>query len=143
VGFLGAAQIDRWGNINTTVVGPYDAPAVRLPGAGGAPEIATACGRVLVIVRQSPRAFVESLSFRTSVGDRITSVITDLGVLDRGCDDGELVLRQVHPGASVEDACAATGWPLRVAADVAETEPPTTDELGILRELQAAREDAA
>ncbi len=138
VGFLGAAQLDRHGNINTTVIGDYDRPSVRLPGAGGAPEIATSCRRVVVIVRQSPRTFVDQLSFRTSLGDQISSVITDLGVLGRGCDDGELVLTHLHPECTVEAARAATGWPLRVADDLAVTEPPSDHELAVLRELQAA-----
>jgi glutaconate CoA-transferase subunit B len=145
VGFLGAAQLDRRGDINTTVIGAYDAPAVRLPGAGGAPEIAASCRRVVVIVRQSRRTFVERLSFRTSLGHRVTSVITDLGVLERdpaggdGGRGGELVLAHVHPGCTVDAARAATGWPLQVADDLAETAPPTPDELAVLRTLQAAR----
>ena len=83
VGFLGAAELDRRGDINTTVIGSYDAPDVRLPGAGGAPEIAASCGRVLVVMRQSPRAFVERVGFRTSLGERVRTVITDIGVLER------------------------------------------------------------
>jgi glutaconate CoA-transferase subunit B len=143
VGFLGAAQIDRRGDINTTVVGDYASPSVRLPGAGGAPEIATSCRRVVVIVRQSPRTFVDRLSFRTSLGDHVAVVITDLGVLGRACDHPELVLTHVHPGCTV-DQVVATGWPLRVADEgVAETEPPSADELAVLRELVAARSAAA
>lgn len=137
VGFLGAAQLDRRGDINTTVIGPYGAPSVRLPGAGGAPEIAASCRRVVVVVRQSPRTFVDQLSFRTSLGDRITAVITDLGVLGRACDHPELVLTHVHPGCTVDQARAATGWPLQVADDVAETDPPSADELTVLRALIA------
>jgi glutaconate CoA-transferase subunit B len=149
VGFLGAAQLDRRGDINTTVIGAYDAPSVRLPGAGGAPEIAASCRRVVVIVRQSRRTFVDELSFRTSLGDRVTSVITDLGVLERdpaggvGGRGGELVLTHVHPGCTVDAARAATGWPLRVADDLAETRPPSDDELAVLRALVAARGAAA
>jgi glutaconate CoA-transferase subunit B len=138
VGFLGAAQLDRRGDINTTVIGDYDTPSVRLPGAGGAPEIAASCRRVVVIVRQSPRTFVSQLSFRTSLGDRVESVITDLGVLGR--EDGELVLTHVHPGSSVDAARAATGWDLEVASSLAETAPPSAEELSILRAL---RETAA
>jgi glutaconate CoA-transferase subunit B len=138
VGFLGAAQLDRRGDINTTVIGDYGAPSVRLPGAGGAPEIAASCGRVVVVVRQSSRTFVDRLSFRTSLGDRITSVITDLGVLGRACDHPELVLTHVHPGCTVDRARAATGWPLQVADDVAVTDPPTADEMAVLRGLVAA-----
>ncbi|HEV7757959.1 MAG TPA: CoA-transferase [Acidimicrobiales bacterium] len=149
VGFLGAAQLDRRGDINTTVIGAYDAPSVRLPGAGGAPEIAASCRRVVVIVRQSRRTFVDELSFRTSLGDRVTSVITDLGVLERdpaggvGGRGGELVLTHVHPGCTVDAARAATGWPLRVADDLAETRPPSDDELAVLRALVAAKGAAA
>ena len=154
VGFLGAAQIDRFANINTTVIGgDYEHPKVRLPGAGGAPEIAASCGEVIVIVRQSRRAFVEAVDFVTSVGhgrgpgDREklgllgkgpTKVITDLGVLEPDPETRELVLTQVHEGVSAEQAREATGWDLRVAGDLRTTEPPTEDELRELRELVAA-----
>ncbi len=123
VGFLGAAQIDRYGNLNSTVIGDYAKPKVRLPGGGGAPEIATSVKSVFVMLRQTPRAFVEVLDFRTSVGDRVRVVVTDLGILEPR--EGELTLVSVHPGVTVEDARAATGWELRVARDVAETRPPT------------------
>jgi len=152
VGFLGAAQIDRFANINTTVIGAdYDHPKVRLPGAGGAPEIAASCGEVIVIVRQSTRAFVEKVDFITSVGhgrgpgdrERLgligkgpTKVITDLGILEPG-DGCELVLTHVHPGVTAEQAKEATGWDLQVA-DLRTTEPPTAEELNELRELIAA-----
>jgi acyl CoA:acetate/3-ketoacid CoA transferase beta subunit len=116
---------------------------VRLPGAGGAPEIAASCGRVLVVMRQSTRAFVERVGFRTSLGDRVSTVITDIGVLDRDADRGELVLTALHPGATGDDARAATGWELAVADDVAATAPPTRDELAVLRELEATRGRAA
>ncbi len=139
VGFLGAAQIDQQGDINTTVIGPYDRPAVRLPGAGGAPEIAASARRVIVVVRQSPRTFVDQLSFRTSLGDRVTTVITDVGMLGRDPDDGELVLTHLHPGASVDAALDATGWRLRVAGEIQLVEPPTASELATLRELQGSR----
>lgn len=134
VGFLGAAQIDRHACLNTTVIGPYDSPQVRLPGAGGAPEIASSAGRVIVVLRHSRRAFVERLDFRTSVPRGRTAVITDLGVLEAG-DDGELVLTAVHPGVSVEEVRAATGWDLRVAGDVAVTADPTPAELEALRSM--------
>jgi len=143
VGFLGAAELDRRGDINTTVIGPYDHPTVRLPGAGGAPEIAASCGRVLVVMRQSTRAFVERVGFRTSLGDRVATVITDIGVLDRDPDRADLVLTALHPGATVDDARAATGWDLAVAPNVAGTAPPTADELAVLRELGASRSEAA
>jgi glutaconate CoA-transferase subunit B len=151
VGFLGAAQLDRRADINTTVIGPYAQPAVRLPGAGGAPEIAASARRVVVVARQSPRTFVDRLAFRTSMGDRVTTVITDLGVLSRDPGSGELVLAGVHPGATVEAVRAATGWPLKVGADmgaevgadVGTTEPPTPDELAVLRALTATQGAAA
>jgi glutaconate CoA-transferase subunit B len=143
VGFLGAAELDRRGDINTTVIGPYDGPEVRLPGAGGAPEIAASCGRVLVVMRQSPRAFVERVGFRTSLGDRVRTVITDVGVLERDPDRGELVLTALHPGATVEDARAATRWDLQVAGELAESAPPGAEELAVLRDLEATRGQAA
>jgi glutaconate CoA-transferase subunit B len=154
VGFLGAAQIDRYANINTTVIGgDYEHPKVRLPGAGGAPEIAASCGEVIVIVRQSPRTFVETVDFVTSVGhgrgrgdrERLglrgrgpTRVYTDLGVLEPDPRTRELVQTQVHPGVDADQARAATGWELKVADDLATTEPPTDAELTALRELVAA-----
>ncbi|MDA2813387.1 CoA-transferase subunit beta [Nocardiopsis sp. RSe5-2] len=149
-GFLGAAQIDRFGNINTTAIGDYDAPAVRLPGAGGAPEIAASCGRVIVIVRQSPRTFVERVDFTTSVGhgggpgdrERLglrgagpVRVITDLGVLEPDPATRELVLTSVHPGITAERAREATGWDLAVAPDLATTPAPEPRELAVLRSL--------
>lgn len=134
VGFLGAAQIDRHGNLNSTVIGDYDAPSVRLPGGGGAPEIATCARDVFVMLRQTRRAFVERLDFTTSVGDRVRVVVTDLGILEP--HDGELTLVAVHPGVEVADVQAATGWDLRVASDVRATEPPSDDELSALRALE-------
>jgi glutaconate CoA-transferase subunit B len=134
VGFLGAAQIDRHGNLNSTVIGGYDSPRVRLPGAGGAPEIATAAREVFVMLRQTPRAFVEQLDFRTSVGTRVTVVVTDLGILEPR--DGELTLTRLHPGVGVEQAREATGWELRVADALRETDPPTDRELAALRALR-------
>ena len=135
VGFLGAAQIDRHGNLNSTVIGDYDHPKVRLPGGGGAPEIATGVRDVFVMLRQTPRAFVERLDFTTSVGDRVRVVVTDLDILEPR--DGELTLVAVHPGVAVDDARAATGWELQVAADVAVTEAPSELELSALRALEA------
>jgi glutaconate CoA-transferase, subunit B len=133
VGFLGAAQIDRHGNLNSTVIGDYASPKVRLPGAGGAPEIATQARDIFVMLRQTPRAFVEELDFRSSRGDNVRVVVTDLGVLEMR--DGELELTQVHPGVSRDDVRAATGWDLRVADAPATTMPPTDDELAALRAL--------
>jgi glutaconate CoA-transferase, subunit B len=143
VGFLGAAELDRRGDINTTVIGPYDAPEVRLPGAGGAPEIAASCGRVFVVMRQTPRAFVDRVGFRTSLGERVSMVITDIGVLERDAARGELVLTALHPGATEAQARVATRWDLTVAADLRETDPPTGDELAALRHLEATRGQAA
>jgi glutaconate CoA-transferase subunit B len=158
VGFLGAAQIDRFGNLNSTVVGDYDHPKVRLPGGGGAPEIAASCHETFVMLRHSPRAFVEQLDFRTSVGygdgpgsrERlglpgagVTVVVTDLGVLEPDPGTCELTLTSLHPGVRVEDAVAATAWPLRVADDVATSDAPTTEELKALRSLKTSIEAAA
>jgi glutaconate CoA-transferase subunit B len=134
VGFLGAAQIDRHGNLNSTVIGSYERPAVRLPGGGGAPEIATNCKHVFVMLKQSPRTFVERLDFRTSVGDNVRVVVTDHGILEP--HEGELTLTRVHPGVTVEQARAATGWDLAIADDLCETEPATEDELRALRSLR-------
>ena len=134
VGFLGAAQIDRYGNLNSTVIGSYDEPKVRLPGAGGAPEIAANTRRVITIIRQSPQTFVSELAFKTSLGAQDQVVITDLGVLRR---HDELVLEALHPGVTLEQVREATGWELQVADDLETTEPPTADELAALRELDA------
>jgi glutaconate CoA-transferase subunit B len=140
VGFLGAAQIDRFGNLNSTVIGDYDAPKVRLPGAGGAPEIAALCRETYVMLKHSRRAFVEQLDFRTTVGDGVTCVVTDLGILEPEADSRELTLTQLHPEVTVEDVLAETGWKLPVAADLRTTEPPTEGELEALRSLKPATE---
>lgn len=152
VGFLGAAQIDRFANINTTVIGDYGAPRVRLPGAGGAPEIAAHAKEVVLVTKHSPRTFVERLDFVTTVGFHrggdsreglgVTgagprSVITDLGVLEPDAETRALVLTHLHPGVSVEEARAKTGWPLAVAPDLAVSPAPTEAELTALRELRA------
>ncbi len=155
VGFLGGAQLDRFGNINTTVIGgDYHDPKVRLPGAGGAPEIAASSGEVFVIMRQSPRAFVEKVDFITSFGhgtgkgdrERLglrgrgpTLVVTDLGVLEPDPETSELVLTLLHPGVTVEQVRAATGWDLTVSDTLTETEPPTATELAELRALEATK----
>lgn len=135
VGFLGAAQIDRLGRLNSTVIGAYDHPSVRLPGAGGAPEIAAAAREVLIMLKHRLDSFVDELDFVTSVG-RPSKVITDLGVLVPDTDTGELTLSHVHAGVTVDQVRQATGWPLRVAAEIQETEPPTAEELGVLRDLE-------
>ena len=136
VGFLGAAQIDRYGNLNSTVIGDYDKPKVRLPGGGGAPEIATSAREVFVMLRQSPRAFVERLDFRTSGGERVRVVVTDLGIFEPNPETRELTLTRVHPDVTAEDVKSATGWELRVADDLEATEPPSDEELGALRSLR-------
>jgi glutaconate CoA-transferase subunit B len=150
VAFLGAAQVDRYANLNSTVIGDYEHPKTRLPGAGGAPEIAASCDEVIVIVPHSRRTFVERLDFVTTVGhgdgpgsrERLgfrgrgpTAVITDLGVLEPDPDTKQLVLTQVHPGVSAEQVLEATGWELRVRDELLVTEPPTDKELASLREL--------
>jgi glutaconate CoA-transferase subunit B len=155
VGFLGAAQIDRHGNLNSTVIGDYEHPRVRLPGGGGAPEIAGSCKETLVILKHSPRTFVERLDFRTSVGfgegpgsrERlglrgrgVTAVITDLGELEPDPETFELTLARIHPGITVEQAVAATGWPLRVRDDLEHSTPPSERELEALRALHTADE---
>jgi glutaconate CoA-transferase, subunit B len=135
VAFLGAAQVDRHANLNSTVIGDYAHPKTRLPGAGGAPEIATGCEEVVVIAPHSPRTFVPELDFLTTTGARTTQVITDLGVLEPR--DGELTLTAVHPGVTADQAREATGWDLRVAEEIATTPEPTNEELGALKELLA------
>lgn len=152
VGFLGAAQIDRYANINTTVIGSYHDPKVRLPGAGGAPEIAASAKEVIIMLRQSQRAFVEKLAFVTSVGHGSdgksradlgypgagpTAVITDLGVLRPDPETKELTLVALHPGVTVEQAKEATGWNLRVVKKLQKTDSPTNEELKVLRDLHA------
>jgi glutaconate CoA-transferase, subunit B len=135
IGFLGAAQIDCRGNLNSTVIGDYEHPDVRLPGGGGAPEIATSVRDVFVMLEQSPRSFVDRLDFRTSVGERVRVVITDLGVLEPD-EGGELMLTHVHPGVDPDDVRKATAWNLRIAEDLAVTEPPSDAELTALRSLR-------
>jgi glutaconate CoA-transferase, subunit B len=153
VGFLGAAQLDRFGNINTTVIGStYADPAVRLPGAGGAPEIAAFCREVIIIVRQSPRSFVEKVDFITSVGygsgrgdrERLAlagagprKIITDLGVLEPDPATCELTLTKVYPGVTPDEAKARTGWDLAVSGNLQVLDPPSAAELSALRALQA------
>jgi glutaconate CoA-transferase subunit B len=132
VGFLGAAQIDRHANINTTVIGDYATPRTRLPGSGGACEIAMNAKSVFVIMRQSPRSFVERLDFRTSLGTRVQVVVTDLGIFH--LDEGEMRLDSLHPGVTLEQVRTAMGWQPRVADHLAETPAPTDAELRMIRE---------
>jgi glutaconate CoA-transferase subunit B len=152
VAFLGAAQVDRFANLNSTVIGDYEQPKTRLPGAGGAPEIAAGCGEVVIVAPHNRRTFVKRLDFRTTVGfgdgpgsrqalgfrgRGPRAVVTDLGVLEPDSESKELVLTQLHEGASVEAAREATGWDLRVAAEPRLTEAPTVEELEALRGLVA------
>ncbi len=150
VGFLGAAQIDRLGNLNSTVIGDYERPRVRLPGAGGAPEIAASCRETFVIIRQTPRAFVEQLDFRTTAGRRgesgrpgrgVTAVVTDLAILEPDAASGELVATRLHPGVEADEVRQATGWELTIAADATVTDPPTESELRALRALTTEKGD--
>ncbi|MFL6143371.1 MAG: CoA-transferase subunit beta [Labedaea sp.] len=151
VGFLSAAQLDRYGNLNTTTIGPdYRRPDVRLPGAGGAPEIAASCREVFLMIRHSRRAFVDKVDFVTSVGhgngpgsrERLglrgrgpVLLVTDIGVLEPDPDSCELTLTKLHPGRTLAEARAATGWDLAVVDPLPRTEPPTRTELEVLRAL--------
>ncbi|MET9260037.1 CoA-transferase subunit beta [Amycolatopsis sp. NPDC004079] len=156
VGFLGAAQLDKFGNINTTVIGSdYHDPKVRLPGAGGAPEIAASCKEVFVVLRQSKRTFVDKVDFVTSFGhgagrgdrERLglrgagpTLVVTDLGLMRPDPETAELTLTELHPGIELDQVVEATGWTLKAAADLKTTPAPTERELTLLRELKKAGE---
>jgi glutaconate CoA-transferase subunit B len=150
VGFLGGAQIDKFANLNTTVVGAYDKPKVRLPGGGGAPEIATSCGEIFIIMAQSKRSFVERLDFITSLGHgeggdhraRLgtrskgpTKLITDLCVFEPDATTKEMTVVSIHPGVAREQIAANTGWAARYAAEVSETPAPSAQELTVLRAL--------
>jgi glutaconate CoA-transferase subunit B len=152
VGFLGGAQVDRFANLNTTVVGSYDKPKVRLPGGGGAPEIASACGEIFIIMAQSKRSFAAKLDFITSMGhgeggghrERLglktkgpTKLVTDLCIFEPDPQSKEMTVTSIHPGVTRAQIDENTGWPVRYAAQVAETKAPTADELTVLRELHA------
>jgi len=152
VGFLGGAQIDRFANLNTTVVGRYDKPKVRLPGGGGAPEIATSCGEIFIIMSQSRRSFVDKLDFITSLGhgagkgdrERLgvntrgpTKLVTDLAVFEPDAETKEMAVVSIHPGVTRERIEENTGWAVRYAGTVGETPAPTAQELAVLRELNA------
>jgi glutaconate CoA-transferase subunit B len=149
VAFLGGAQIDRHGNLNTTVIGDYEHPKVRLPGSGGACEIAIHARRILVIMRQAQRSFVERLDFRTSPGHSgdpahdaargwhgsgPTNVVTDLATYGFDEASGEMLLRTLHPGVTLDDVRVNMGWEPRVADDLDETPAPTDEELRLIRE---------
>ncbi len=151
VGFLGGAQIDRFANLNTTVVGDYAKPKVRLPGGGGAPEIASQCGEVFITMAMGVRSYVASLDFITSLGhgtggdhrQRLglktkgpTRLITDLCVLEPDAETREMTVVSIHRGVAREQLQANCGWPLKYAARVGETPPPTAEELRVLRELK-------
>jgi len=150
VGFLGGAQVDRWGNINTTVIGDYAHPTVRLPGSGGATEIAAHARRTLIVAKLGPRTFPEQVDFVTSPGHRYrgtpraefrmpgqgpVAVITDKGVLEADQKSGELVLTALYPGVSAAEVRAGVGWPLQARATLREIAPPTARELTLLREV--------
>jgi glutaconate CoA-transferase, subunit B len=152
IGFLGGAQIDKYANLNTTVVGPYDKPKVRLPGGGGAPEIATSCGQIFIIMSQGKRGFVEKLDFVTSLGhgeggdyrEKLgvttkgpTRLVTDLCIFEPDPVSKEMTVTSIHPGVTREQIDGNTGWRVRYANAVAETPPPRPDELAALREIQA------
>lgn len=156
-GFLGGAQIDRFANINTTVIGSYDRPTVRLPGGGGAPEIASLCQETLVTAAHNTRTFVEKVDFVTSFGngggrgDRLAAgistagpvmVITDLCILTPEPETRELVVTSLHEGIAPEDVREATGWAIRFDSDLQTTPSPSEEELHVLRDLQARTEAA-
>ena len=151
VGFLGAAQVDRFANINTTVIGDYGKPSTRLPGAGGAPEIASCAGEVVLVLKQSARAFVKKLDFVTSVGHldggdararlRLpgkgpVAVVTDLCLMEPDPVTKELTVTQLHPGIAREQVSKATEWEIRFAPELKETAAPTSLELETLRDLE-------
>src|SRR5579859_1829631 len=157
IGFLGGAQLDRFGNINSSVIGSYEHPKVRLPGGGGAPEIASLCGQTYVVMRQTRRSFVERVDFITSFGygdggdhrQRLgirtlgpTLVVTDLCLLRPDPHTKELVVTSMHPGATREQIEQQTGWPVRFTESLEQTVPPTATELQVLRDLQARTEQA-
>jgi glutaconate CoA-transferase subunit B len=152
VGFLGGAQIDKFANLNTTVVGPYDKPKVRLPGGGGAPEIATSCGEIFIIMAQGKRSFVDRIDFVTSLGHgeggdhraRLglktkgpTKLVTDLCIFEPDPETREMTVASIHPGVTCAQIAENTGWPVRYAAQVGETPAPTARELEALRALHA------
>ena len=152
VGFLGTAQIDRFANLNTTLIGDYKAPKVRLPGGGGAPEIATNAGEVFITLKHSKRAFVKDVDFVTTLGfgrdgkgrDNVpnigkgpTQVITDLCVMKPDAETKELVVVSLHPGVTRDEVIDATGWEIRFAEQLESTPEPSEKELTILRELKA------
>jgi glutaconate CoA-transferase subunit B len=152
VGFLGGAQIDRYGNINTTVIGDYSKPKVRLPGSGGATEIATSCGRTYLVMKQGLRSFVDKLDFLTSLGHGPTGrerralgiktegpalLVSDLCVMKPRAETHEFEVVSLHEGVTRDDVRAQTGWAVQFADHVTVTPPPTAGELSVLRDLHA------
>jgi len=150
VGFLSGAQVDRFGNLNSTVIGDYAKPKVRLPGSGGATEIATGCEQIFIVMRHSPRSFVAKLDFLTSLGHGPTGVerhalgvttagptllVSDLCIMKPDPRTHEFVVTSLHPGVTRERVLAETGWPARFAEAVEATPPPTVEELRVLRDL--------
>ena len=133
IGFLGGAQVDKNGNINTTAVGPYEAPKVRLPGSGGACEIAQHAQKVLIVTKLDKRAFPEKVDFITSSGKRVKKVITNMGILEPD-DTGELTLTALYPGVSFEQVQENVGWALKKAPRLGEVALPTEKEIKLLRE---------
>jgi glutaconate CoA-transferase subunit B len=155
VGFLGGAQVDRFGNLNSTTIGSYDHPKVRLPGSGGATEIATECGRFFIVMKHSSRSFVQHLDFLSTLGHGRTGVerrelgiktlgpqmlVTDLCVMQPNPETCEMEVTSLHPGVTPDDVRKQTGWPVRFSSSLQETEPPTSHELTVLRDLYARSE---
>jgi len=151
VGFLGGAQVDRFGNLNSTVIGPYAHPTVRLPGSGGATEIALHCGRIFIVMPHGPRAFVPRLDFVTSLGHGPTGterralgiatdgpvlIVTDLCLMQPNPDTKEFEVVSVHPGVTMDRVREQTGWPVQARERVDDTPPPLPEELDVLRSLQ-------
>ena len=152
IGFLGAAQLDKFGNINTTIVGDYDAPKVRLPGGGGAPEIAVSCGEIFITLKQTPRGMVDKIDFVTSFGfgkggderERMgiktkgpSRLMTDLAIWEPDPVTKEFTVTSLHPGVTRAQMAETVGWEIKYADSVAETPPPTEEELTVLRDLKA------
>ena len=150
VGFLGGAQVDRYGNLNSTVIGEYGRPKVRLPGSGGATEIATSCRRIYIVMRHGARAFVDKLDFLTSLGhgptgrerrqlgittEGPTLIVTDLCTMRPDADSKEFQVETLHPGVTEAQVREKTGWPVRFAGRLETTAPPTAGELAALRDL--------
>ncbi len=157
IGFLGGAQIDKYGNINSTVIGDYHKPKVRLPGAGGAPEIAANARKTMVVMRHNRRAFVDKVDFISSAGylsggeerkklgirgEGPVVIITDLGILTPEPTSKEFILSSIHPGISIEEVKDQTGWDLKVAPNLQTTEAPTAEYLQVLRNLNQKTKEA-